>query len=174
MSASVFFAPYTGGRIRDALAALFTRKGIDDEMRWTDQSLVHSGRRLNGDELVREGFVNAATKLAERLRQHKVGLGGIDLILAEATGIHDGKVGPQAMADILVGGTQFMLEQLQGEQDADGHGPSATRGLFREPCVETLLDGTDQSRPGKRIRPLANGMCLRHKVCDVQRCSGTA
>ena len=112
-------------------------------MRWTDQPLVHSSGRLNGDEFIHEGFVNAATKLAERLRQHKVGLGGIDLILAEATSIHDRKVSTQAMADILVGGTQLMLEQLQGEQDADGHGPSATQGVFREPGVETLLDGTD-------------------------------
>ena len=102
------------------------------------------------------------------------GLGGIDLILAEATGIHDGKVGTQALADILVGGPQLMLEQLQGEQDADGHGPSATRGLFREPCVETLLDGTDQSCPGKRIRLLTDGMALRHKICDVQAGSSAA
>ena len=56
----------------------------------------------------------------------------IDLVVSEATGIHDGKVGPQAMADILIGGTQFMLEQLQGEQDAEGHGPSTTWGFFRE------------------------------------------
>ena len=101
-----------GGRIRDALAALFARKGIDDEMRWTDQPFVHSGGRLNGDELIHKGFVKAAPKLTERLRQHEVGLGGIDLILAEATGIHDGKVGTQALADILVGGPQLMLEQL--------------------------------------------------------------
>jgi hypothetical protein len=43
-----------------------------------------------------------------------VGLRGIDLIVSEATGIHDGKVGAKAMADILIGGAQFMLEQLQG------------------------------------------------------------
>src|SRR5215467_1015402 len=110
-------------------------------MRWTDQFFVYSSGRLNGDELIHEGFVNAATKLAERLRQHKVGLGGRDLILTEATGIHDGKVRTQAMADIFVGGTQLRLEQLQSEQDADGHRPSATRGWSREPCIETLLDG---------------------------------
>jgi hypothetical protein len=37
-----------------------------------------------------------------------MGLSGIDLIVSQATGIHDGKVGAQAMADILIGGTQFM------------------------------------------------------------------
>ena len=60
MSASVFLRLIQGGRIRDALAALFARKGIDDEMRWTDQPFVHSGGRLNGDELIHKGFVNAA------------------------------------------------------------------------------------------------------------------
>src|SRR2546428_7777570 len=103
-----------------------------------------------------------------------MGLRGIDLIVSEATGIHDGKVGAQAMADILIGGAQLMLEQLQGEQDADGHGTSATRGCCGEPFLKTLLDGTHQSRPGKGISPLTDGMRLRHKVSDLQSCSRTA
>jgi hypothetical protein len=142
-------------------------------MRRTDQPFVHGGGSLNGEEFIHERFVNATTKLAQRLGQHKVGLRGIDLILAETTGIHDGKVRTQAMADILIRGTQFMLEQLQGEQDTQGNGPSATQGFFGEPCVETLLDGTDQCDPGKGISPLPDGMGLRHKVCHLQGCAGT-
>ena len=65
-----------------------------------------------------------------------------------------------------------MLEQLQGEQDADGNGPSALWGVFGEPCGETLLDGADQCRPGKGIRPLPDGMGLRHKVGHLQGCAG--
>jgi hypothetical protein len=66
-----------------------------------------------------------------------------------------------------------MLEQLQGEQDAYRNGLSATRGFFRKPGGETLLNGADQSRPGKGIRPLTNGMGLRHKVDNVQGCART-
>ena len=162
------------GGLRDALAPLFTWEGIDDEMGRTDQPVVHGGGRLNGHERIQEGLVPAVTKLAEGLRQHKVGLRGIDLILAEATRIHDGKVGAHAMAEILIGSTQFMLEQLQGEQDADGHGPSTTRGFFRKPCVETLLDSADQRRPGKGVSPLTDGMHSRDKISDLQVGSGTA
>ena len=80
-SASVLLRCLQGGRIGDPLAALVTGNSSADEMRWTDQPLVHSGGRLHGDKLLHEGFVNAATQLAERLRQHKGGLGGMDLIL---------------------------------------------------------------------------------------------
>src|SRR5712691_2858780 len=103
-----------------------------------------------------------------------MGLRGIDLVVPEATGIHDGKVGPQAMADILIGGPQFMLEQLQGEQDAEGNGPSTTEGFFRKPLVETLLDGADQRRPGKGVSPLTDGMHDGYKISDLQAGSGTA
>ena len=98
----------------------------------------------------------------------------IDLILTEATGIHDGKVGPQPMADILIGGSEFMLQQLQGEQDAARHGPSTTWGLFREPLVKTLLDGTDEHRPGKGVRPLPDGMHDGDKIGDLQVGARTA
>ena len=161
------------GGIGDTLTPLFTRKGIDDEMRRTDQALVHGGGGLDGNEGIRKGLVYAAAKLTEGLGQYKVDLGRIDLIVSEATGIHDGKVGPQSMTDRLIGGTQFMLQQLQGQQDAEGNGPSATRGFFRKPCGETLLDGADQRRPRKGIRPLPDGVALRHKVSDMQMWVGT-
>ena len=163
-----------GGRIRDALTPLLTRKGIDDEMRWTDKTFLHGGRSLDGNELIHEGLGNAAAKLTERLRKHKVGLRGIALILAEATGIHDGKVGAQALAALLIGATQFMLEQFQRQQDAEGHRSSTTRGLGRKPCVETLLNGADERRPGKGVSPLTDGMHDGDKIRDLQAGSGTA
>ena len=101
------------GSVRDALTPLLTRKGIDDEMRRTAKTFLHGGSSLDGNELILEGLVNTAAKLTEGLRKHKVGLRGIDLILAEATGIHDGKVGAQALAALLIGATQFLLEQCQ-------------------------------------------------------------
>ena len=162
------------GGLGDPLTPLCTRQGIDDEMRRTDQALLHGGSGLDGNERIHERLVNAAAKLAEGLGQDKVGLRRIDLVVSEAAGIQDGTVGPQAMADSLIGGTLFMREQLQGEQDADGNGPSTTRGCFRKPCVETLLDGADQRRPGKGVSPLTEGMHDGYKISDLQVGSGTA
>jgi hypothetical protein len=70
------------GGICDPLTPLCTREGIDDEMRRTDQALLHGGGGVDGDECIHEGFVNAAAKLAERCGSHKVGLRGIDLRVA--------------------------------------------------------------------------------------------
>jgi hypothetical protein len=143
-------------------------------MRRTDKTFLHGGSSLDGNELIHEGLVNTAAKLTEGLRKHKVGLRGIDLILAEATSIHDGKVGTQALADLLIGATQFMLEQFQRQQDADGHRPSTTRGWCRKSCVETLLDGADERRPRKGVSPLPDGMHDGDKISDLQAGSGTA
>src|SRR5215510_14736051 len=143
-------------------------------MRWTDKTCLHGGRSLDGNEFIHEGLVNAAAKLTESLRKHKVGLRGIDLILAEATGIHGGKVGAQALADLLIGANQFMLEYFQRQHDADGHRSSTTRGLGRKPCVETLLDGADERRPGQGVSPLTDGMHEGDKIRDLQAGSGTA
>jgi hypothetical protein len=67
-----------------------------------------------------------------------------------------------------------MLEQLQGEQDADGHGPSTARGLFGKSSLETLLDGADESRPGKGVSPLTDGMHDGDKIHDLQAGPSTA
>ena len=174
MRASVFLGFIQRGGIGDPLTALFAWEGITDEVRWADQALRHGGSSLDGNELIHKGLVKAAAKLTESLGQDKMGLRGMHLVLLETTGIHDGKVGSQAMADLLIGGSQCMLEQLQGEQGTDGHGPSTTRGGFREPFLETLLDGADESHPGKGVRPLPDGMHDRDKICDLQGGSGTA
>ena len=70
-----------GGSIGDALRALFTRKGVDNEMSRTDQSFFHGGCGLNSDKLVHERLVNAAAKLAQGGGQHKVGLRGVEAVL---------------------------------------------------------------------------------------------
>lgn len=67
-----------------------------------------------------------------------------------------------------------MLEQFQRQQDADSHGPAATRGVCGKARGKTVLNGADQRRPRKRICPLTNGMALRHKIGDLQGCSGPA
>jgi hypothetical protein len=36
-------------------------------MRWTDQSLLHGGSGLDGDQFIHEGLVKTAAKLAQRL-----------------------------------------------------------------------------------------------------------
>jgi len=143
-------------------------------MRRTDEARIHGGSRLDGNELIHEALVNAAAKLAEGLGQDKVGLRRIALGVSEATGIHAGTVGPHAMAAILIGGPQCMLESCQGEQDADGHGPSTPWGLCRKPGGATRRDGADQRRPGQGVRPLADGMHAGYKIGDLPGGSGTA
>jgi hypothetical protein len=69
------------GGIGDALRALFTRKGVDDEMSRADQFRFHSRGGLDGDELVQERLVYAAAKLAQGGGQHKVVLRGVDAVL---------------------------------------------------------------------------------------------
>ena len=99
------------GGIGDTLTPLCTRKGIADERRRTDKALLHGGSGLESNEVIHEGCINTATKRTEGLGEHTVGLRGIALIVAEATSLHDGQVGAHARADLLIGGTQFMLEQ---------------------------------------------------------------
>ena len=60
-----------------------------------------------------------------------------------------------------------MIEQLQGEQDTDGNGPSTTGGFFRKSSVETLLDGADQRRPGKGVSPLTDGVHGGYKIRNL-------
>jgi hypothetical protein len=46
---------------------LFTGKSIEDEMRRTDQALLHGGGSLDGNEVIHERLIDTATKLAEGL-----------------------------------------------------------------------------------------------------------
>jgi hypothetical protein len=110
MSSRVFLSLIQRGGICDALTALFHRKGVDDQMGGADQPCVHGSRGVDGDECIHECFVNAASKLPESLGEHKMRLRTIGVVLAKATGLHDGKVRSQAVADVLIGPTQFVFE----------------------------------------------------------------
>lgn len=57
------------GRIRDALAALCSGKGIDEEMCWTDQPLVHRGGGLESQQLIYQSVVHTAAKLRQSFGQ---------------------------------------------------------------------------------------------------------
>jgi len=162
------------GSIGDTLTALFPGQGREDERRRTAQARVHGASRLDGNERIHAGLVQAAAKRAAGLGQDKGGLSRIALGVWEATGRHDGTVGPQAMAALLIGGTPCMLAQLSGAQDAERHGPSTTGGFFRQPCVATLRDGTDQRRPGQGVSPLTDGMHDGYKLSALQAGSSIA
>ncbi len=173
-SSRVFLSLRQRRGIGDALAALLTRKGIDDEMGRADQTFIHGGGGLAGHELLPQRFVSTAAKLAQRLGEPKVRWRGIARIRSQATGVHHGNVRAQALTERFIRGAPCMLEHLQSQQDADGHGPSATPGACGETFLNTVLDGAHQSRPGKGIGPATNGMCIRNKVCHLQGCSGAA
>src|SRR5512145_1079191 len=168
MISKVFLSFIQRRGIGNALRALCTRQGINDEMRWADQSLIHSGCSLDGDELVHERLVYTAAKLAQGGGQHKVVLRGVDTVLTQASRIHDSKVGAQLAADLVIGGAQCMLEDLEGQQDADRHRSPPPCGRFRETCSETLLNGMHQSVPREGIGPLPNGIAVRNEVRHVQ------
>ena len=72
----------------------------------------------------------------------------------QATGIHHGKVGAQAVADILIRSAQFVFEQLQGQQHPDGNGASATRGALWESVGQNCARWRPPERPKGRYRPI--------------------
>jgi hypothetical protein len=120
------------GRIRDALAALFRGKGIDEEMRWADQALVHRGGSLDSQQLIYQRGVHTAAKLCQGFGQDKVLLRAIELHFVEATRIHDGHVGAQPLADGFIRSAHFMFEQFQCQQDACRDRVATTMGAFGE------------------------------------------
>src|ERR671927_1261805 len=96
-----------------------------------------------------------------------MGLRAVYLHLGDATGVHDGKIGAQAMTHLLVRGTQLVFEQLESEQHPRRYRPTATAGGFGKTLGKALFNGFDQGGPGKRIGPLADRMTFRDKVWDM-------
>jgi hypothetical protein len=78
-----------------------------------DKARLHRRRGLDGDQFIHERLVNPAAKLGQGLGQHKVGLGWGHLVLAEATGVHNSKIRPQAVTDILIRCAQFVFEEFE-------------------------------------------------------------
>jgi hypothetical protein len=151
-----------------------TRHGLDDERSRPDKALLQGGSGWDSQALIQAGLVHAAAKRAAGLGPSQVGWSRLDVVVSEATGLQDSKVGPQALADILIGGTPCMFPRLPGASDADGNGPSTTRGVCRKPLVATRLAGADQSRPGQGVSPLTEGMPDGDKIGALQAGSGTA
>jgi hypothetical protein len=98
--------------IRDPWAPLFRRKGIDDQMGRADETLLHGRSSLNGQQIVHQGCVNAAATLGEHFRPGKMLLRAVSLDCFDATGVHDGNIGTQAVTDLVVRSTHLVLEQL--------------------------------------------------------------
>jgi hypothetical protein len=62
------------GGVGDALAALLRGEGINKQMGRTDESLLHSGSRLDGYQLIHQLCIDAVAKLGQGLGQDKVSL----------------------------------------------------------------------------------------------------
>jgi len=163
-----------GGCIGDALAALFRGKGIDEEMRWADQSLVHRGGGLESQQLISQSGVHTASKLGQGFGQDKVLLRAIELHFVEATRIHDRHIGAQPLADGFIRSAHFMFEQLQCQQDACRNRVAPTIGAFGEAASKAVFNGFDQLGPGKGIAPLADGIGFGNDIGNVEPGAATA
>jgi hypothetical protein len=103
-----------GGRIRDALTALFGGQGIDEEMRGADQALVHRRSGLESQPLIHQGVVQTPAKLRQGFGQDKGLLRTIEVHVVEATRLHDCHVGTQPLAEGCIRSAHCVFEQLQG------------------------------------------------------------
>jgi hypothetical protein len=157
-----------GGGIGDALAPLFRRKSIDEEVRRADKPFVHRGSGLDCQQFVHQGFVNALAKLGQNFGQHKMLLPAVPLDDLNTTGVHDGKVGAQAVTDLFVRGAHLVFEQLQREQYSWRDGWTATGGVFGETLRKAPVDSRHECCPGKCISPLAEGMGFGYKISDLE------
>jgi hypothetical protein len=153
---------------------LLSGEGINEEMRWADQTLVHGRSSLDGHQLIHQGRIDAATKLGQGLGEDKMRLRAVYLHLGDTTGVQDSKSGAQAVANLLVRGPQLVFEQCQGEQHPCRHKPTAMPGGFGKVFGKTLLNGVDQCRPGKRIGPLADRMTFRDTVRNMEAGTSSA
>jgi hypothetical protein len=105
------------GGIGDALAALVHRKGLDEEVRRADQPLLHGSRDVDGEQFVHQGCIKTLAKLDQRFGPHNMLLRAVPLDSLNATGVHDSKVGAQAVTEVFVRGAHRVFEQLQRQQD---------------------------------------------------------
>lgn len=157
-----------GGGIGDALAALFSGKRIDEEMRRADQARGHGRGGLDGQQLIHQGGVNTASKLRQRFRQDEVILWTVEVHFYEATGIHDGHVRAQPLADGFIRRAHFVFKQLQGQQDARRDRAAPPIGAFGKAAGKALLNSCDQLGPGKRIGPPTDGIGLGNDIGNLE------
>jgi hypothetical protein len=160
--------------IGNPLAALCSRKRIDEEVRRTDQPLVHGCGSLKGQQLIDQGLVKTAAKLDQRCGQHKVGLRAVELDVCDATGIHPRHVGTQPFAEGFCRGAHFVCAQLQSQEYTGGNGATTSGGTFRETPGNACLDGLNHLSPGERLAPLADGIGGGNDIGNPQAASAPA
>ncbi|MEE9147041.1 MAG: hypothetical protein V3U27_06560 [Candidatus Tectomicrobia bacterium] len=154
-----------GGGISDTLRPLLRREGIDQQVGRAHEPRVHGGRSLDGHQFVQQVWSDAATELGEGFRQDKMGLGALDLDLAEATCVHHRHIGAQALTDGFIGRAQLVFEQLQGQQHAGRDWCTASLGTrFGKALRKALCHRVDHGLPWKGLRPEANGMGFRYEL----------
>src|SRR6266508_2166297 len=61
-----------------------------------------------------------------------------------------------------------MFEPRQRQQHARRDGRSATAGGFGKALGTAAVDGLDEGRPGKRLRPLTDGMRMGHNIGNLE------
>lgn len=165
MRCRVFLGLIQGGGIRDTLRPLLRREGIDQQMRWAHESLVHSGGGLDGYQLIHQGLIDAATELGQGFGQDNMGLGALDVDLAEATGVHHRHIGAQTLTDSVIRLAQLVFEQFQGQQHAGRDWRSASLGTFFGKALRKASGHcVDHGLPWKGIGPEAHGMGVRDEL----------
>jgi hypothetical protein len=95
-------------------------------------------------------------------------LRAVHVPLGKATGVHHGKVGAHTVTDGFIRATSRVFEQLSRQQYAGRYRGAPPVGAFGETLGNAAVGRGDECRPGKRLRPLADGMRLRHKVGDLE------
>ncbi len=150
-----------GGGIGDALRALLSREGIDQQVRRAHEPRIHGGGGLDGHQRVHQVLIDAAAELGECLGQDEVRLRAIRVDLTESTGVHHGHIGAQALADVFIGGAQLVFEQFQSEQHPGRHrGPAPLGALFGKAPGKVLLHHFNHGVPREGLGPQADGVCL--------------
>ena len=160
--------------IGDPLAALFNRKGIDEEVRRADQPLLHSGRRLDGQQFVHQDFIKALAKLGQGFGQDKMLRSAVPLDSFDATGVHDGQVRAPAVTDGVVGSAYLRFEQLQRQQHPGRDRETPTGGVFGKALGKAAVDSGYAGCPGQGLGPLPQGMGVWHEISNLEVRTGAS
>ena len=156
------------GGVGDPWAALFRGQGIAEPVRRADKARGHSGRGLDGQQLIDPRLVETTATLGERFGQDQMRLRAVELDVFEATGRHDRQVGTPPRTDGFIRGAPFVFASLQGEQHPRRDRTATAVGALGETAGTTSLDGLDHRGPRKRIGPLADGMGVGDDVGNLE------
>jgi hypothetical protein len=90
------------GGIGDALTPLLVGQRINDQVRRADEAPVHSSSSLDAQQSVHQSCINTPAKVGQGFGQHKALLRAVQWDCLNTTGLHDGKVGTQAVTDGVI------------------------------------------------------------------------